>query len=192
MISENLDDWFLMEVLPLEDALVRFLRRNSRSDDDVADLRQEVYVRVYEAAKIRKPDLVKPFVFSAARNLLIDRARRSQIVSIEAYADLDTLNLPIDDLTPERYAIGNEELRLLQNAMNELPIRCREVVKLRKIDGLSQREVAAHMGITEDTVEKQISKGVRALTEALLQKGVALRMPRIRIATKFHKKGSLE
>jgi DNA-directed RNA polymerase specialized sigma24 family protein len=37
------------------------------------------------------------------------------------------------------------------------------VVQLRKIDGLSQRDVADHLGVTEGTVEKQIAKGIRFL-----------------------------
>lgn len=172
----DLDRWFVREVLPLEAALVRYLRRNARDGDDVADLRQEVYVRLYESAGQRRPDLVKPFVFATARHLLIDRARRAQIVSIEAFADLDLLELSQDDLTPERHAAGSQELHLLQAALAELPTRCREVVKLRKIDGLSQREVALHMGITEDTVEKQIGKGMRVLADALLLKGVVTGM----------------
>ena len=175
MASAELDEWFVREVLPLEAALLRFLRRNRREADDVVDLRQEVYVRVYEAAAQQGvPGQPKPFVFAIARNLLIDLARRAQVVSIETYAELDTLDLPGDELTPERHASGRQELRLLQLALDELPARCREVVQLRKIDDLPQREVAAHMGITEDTVERQVSKGMRALADALLACGVVV------------------
>ncbi|MFZ6723497.1 RNA polymerase sigma factor [Undibacterium sp. Ji49W] len=172
MESNKLDEWFEFEVLPLEAALIRFLRRNRRQEDDVADLLQEVYVRLYESAAKRMPDMVKPFVFATARNLLIDLARRAQVVSIEAYADLDILDVSSDELTPERHATGHQELRLLQQAMDMLPARCREVVQLRKIDDMSQRDVALYMGITEDTVEKQISKGMRVLASSLLVKGV--------------------
>jgi RNA polymerase sigma-70 factor (ECF subfamily) len=194
-MSIDLDDWFVREVLPLEAALARFLRRHRKPEHDVADLLQEVYVRLYESAATRRPDLVQPFVFATARHLLIDLARRAQIVSIEAYADLETLDysmaLGSDDLTPERHASGLQELRLLQEALEQLPLRCREVVKLRKIDGLSQRDVAAHMGITEDTVEKQISKGMRALADALLLKGVVVSMSKLanRIRSKTEPKG---
>ncbi len=175
MASAELDEWFVREVLPLEAALLRFLRRNRREADDVVDLRQEVYVRVYEAAARQgAPGLVKPFVFAIARNLLIDLARRAQVVSIDTYAELDALDLPGDELTPERHASGRQELRLLQLALDELPPRCREVVQLRKIDDLPQREVAAHLGITEDTVERQVSKGMRALADALLACGVVV------------------
>ncbi|WP_295991890.1 sigma-70 family RNA polymerase sigma factor [Rugamonas sp.] len=172
----DLDHWFVLEVLPLEAALQRYLRRHCRESEDVADLRQEVYVRLYEAARRQRPDLVKPFVFATARNLLIDRARRAQIVSIEAIADLDLLDMSADELTPERHVGGNQELQLLQAALEDLPTRCREVVQLRKIDGLSQREVARHMGITEGTVEKQIAKGMRSLADAMLKRGVATGM----------------
>jgi RNA polymerase sigma-70 factor (ECF subfamily) len=186
----DLDDWFVREVLPLEAALARFLRRHRHPADDVADLLQEVYVRLYESAAQRRPDLVQPFVFATARHLLIDLARRAQIVSIEAYADLEMLDLSSDDLTPERHASGHQELRLLQSALDQLPLRCGEVVRLRKIDGMSQREVAAHMGITEATVEKQISKGMRALADALLLKGVLVNMSKL--ATRIRGKSTTQ
>ncbi|TFW31480.1 RNA polymerase sigma factor [Duganella callida] len=187
----ELDDWFVREVLPLEAALARFLRRHRQPADDVADLLQEVYVRIYESAARRRPELVQAFVFTTARNLLIDQARRAQIVSIEAYADLETLDISSDDLTPERHASGHQELRLLQNALEQLPLRCGEVVRLRKIDGMSQREVAQHMGIAEDTVEKQIAKGMRALADALLLKGVVVNMSKLaaKIRNKQEQKG---
>jgi RNA polymerase sigma-70 factor (ECF subfamily) len=178
-MSTELDDWFVREVLPLEAALARFLRRHRQPADDVADLLQDVYVRIYESAARRRPDLVQPFVFATARNLLIDQARRAQIVSIEAYADLETIDLSSDDLTPERHASGHQELRLLQAALEQLPLRCGEVVRLRKIDGMSQRDVAQYMGIAEDTVEKHIAKGMRALADALLLKGVVVHMTKL-------------
>lgn len=188
MASDALDEWFVEQVLPLEAALMRYLRRNLRGQDDMVDLRQDVYVRVYESAAKELPLMVKPFVFAIARNLLIDLARRAQVVHIEAYADLETLDLyRQDDLTPERHASGRQELRLLQRALEELPARCREVIQLRKIDCLSQREVASYMGITEDTVERQTSNGMRALANALLACGVDVR----RIGMRFpNKKGS--
>jgi len=186
-MHKDLDDWFVREVLPLEASLMRYLRRNWRDANELPDLRQEVYVRVYESARARLPESASAFLFTAARNLLIDRARRAQIVSLEAWADMDVSNLVVDELTPERHAGGRADLQVLQDAMEELPARCREVVQLRKIEGMSQREVAAHMGIQEDTVEKQIAKGMRALADALLLKGVATGIARL--DARLRKKG---
>jgi RNA polymerase sigma factor (sigma-70 family) len=171
-IINELDHWFIQQVLPLEPLLVGFLRRNWRQQDDIDDLRQDIYVQVYEAAEAVRPAFVKAFVFTVARNLLIDRARRAKVVSIDSAADPDTVDSRIDELSPERHAIGRQDLFLLQHALAGLPPRCREVVELRKVVGLSQREVAERLGIAEATVEKQIAKGVRALAGALLAGGV--------------------
>lgn len=182
----HLDDWFISEVLPAEGALMRYLRQNWRDAAERADLRQEVYARVYEAARERLPDNAQAFVLATARNLLIDRARRSQVVSIEAYAEL--ADLATDELTPDRHASGRAELRRMVDALEALPPRCREVVVLRKVDGLSQREVADRMGITEDTVEKQIAKGMRAIADALFAHGAGEGIGKLE--RKLRKKGS--
>jgi RNA polymerase sigma-70 factor (ECF subfamily) len=165
--NDELNAWFVQEVLPLEAVLERYLRRNWRDRDDVPDLRQEVYARVYDSCARGRPDSAQAFVLSTARNLLVDRARRAQIVSIETFADMDALAPRLDELSPERHLAARSELRLLQGALNLLPAPCREVIELRKIEDLPQREVAARLGITEDRVERLLAKGVQALDEAL-------------------------
>lgn len=171
MTPKELRAWFVDQVLPLESVLERYLRRNWRHADEIADLRQEVYARVFDACAAGRPDSAQAFVLATARNLLVDRARRDQIVDIETFADMDELVPTVDELSPERHLAARSELRLLQRAMSLLPERCREAVELRKIEGLSQREVAARMGISETTVDKHLSKGVRALAVALLATG---------------------
>jgi RNA polymerase sigma factor (sigma-70 family) len=169
-----LDDWFVDCVLPLEPALMRFFRRQWRRSDEWPDLRQDLYVRLYEsAARGGLPAHTPAYVFACARNLLIDHARRAQVVSIDAVAELEALpDLPSDDFTPERLAGARSELRLLQAALDDLPPRCREAVMLRKIEGLSQKQIALRMSIAEGTVEKQITLGIRALAQALMSQGV--------------------
>jgi RNA polymerase sigma factor (sigma-70 family) len=159
--------WFVREVLPLEGALMQFLRRSWRNRSDVEDLCQDVYVRVYEAAQKQIPDPVKPFVFTTARNLLINRVRREQIVPIESIGDLGALDIAADEPGPDRNVMAREELRRLQAALDSLPPRCREAVTLRKIEGLSRREIAARMGISEDTVHRHLTDGRYALADLL-------------------------
>jgi len=167
MSVPEIQAWFVREVLPLESVLMQFLRRSARDLADAEDLRQEVYVRVCEAAQHGIPQPARPFLFTVARNLLIDRARREQIVSIEAVADLETLNVAIDEPGPERNAIALDELRRLQSALDHLPRRLRSVVVMRKVEGLSRPEIASHLGIAEKTVEKRLTQGVRALARVL-------------------------
>ena len=144
--APELQAWFVRDVLPLEAMLRQFLRRSVRNQSNIDDLVQDVYVRVCEAANREIPNPVKPFVFTIARNILIDRVRREHVVSIEAVEDLDALNIAIDAPGPEQSVIAREELRRVQAALDRLPPRAREAVILRKVDDLSWREIAERMG----------------------------------------------
>ena len=167
MSTAALDDWFAREILPLEAALMLYLHRNWRNEADIADLRQDVYVRVYEAALKQIPVPAKPFVFAVARNLLIDKLRRAHVVPIEGVADIDAFGLATDVPGPEHSLIARDELRRLQTALDKLPPRCREAVVLGRIQGLPRGEIASRMGIGEDTVTEHLTKGMRALANML-------------------------
>lgn len=184
MDVQAVDDWFVREVLPLEAVLMRFLRRHWHDETELQDLRQEVYSRVYEAARRGLPAQTQPFLLTSARNLLIDHVRRSRIVPIEVMADMDAIGHPADHVTPDRHVSARDELHRLQAGLERLPARCRRVVELRKIEGLSQKEVAATMGIGEDTVERQTMLGLRALADFMLGGSGHIRRLAKRIAKK--------
>ena len=164
-MNESLDAWFASEILVHEQALSYFLRRCWPHRDELHDLRQEVYVRVYEAAGKALPTTPKAFLFATARHLMADRVRRSRVVSIEAVGDFESLNVLIEEVTPERWSSGRQTLKRLAEAFDRLPDRCREVVWLRRVEELPQKEVAMRLGISEKTVEKHVAKGVRLLAE---------------------------
>jgi RNA polymerase sigma factor (sigma-70 family) len=139
--ASDLSAWFIREIFPLEAVLMQFLQRYWRNESDLADLRQEVYVRLYEAAKTKRPHPVKPFMLTVARNLVIDKVRKEQVVPIEAVTDLEALNVALDVPGPDRAAISRDELRRLQFAINRLSPRYREAIVLAQVEGISAREV---------------------------------------------------
>lgn len=161
------DAWFVREILPLETSLMQYLARNWENKSELPDLRQEIYGRVCEAAQLEIPKSAKSFLFATARNLLIDLVRHSRIVQIEAMADLETLNVASDQPGPEREVSAREELRAVHAAIQRLPPRCQESVVLRKIEGLSLREIGLRMNISEKTVERHLTDGLRALADVL-------------------------
>jgi RNA polymerase sigma factor (sigma-70 family) len=166
-MEETLDDWFKREILAHEESLVRYLFRSWSRHQEVYDLRQDIYVRVYEAAIHSRPLAPKSFLFATARHLMTDRIRRRRIVSIDAVEDLDALNVMIDCISPERRTSAHQELRRLAEAIDQLPPKCRETIWLRRVDDLSQKEVAEKLGIAQKTVEKHVMKGMKLLAAAL-------------------------
>jgi len=141
-VYDSLDTWFKREILVHEASLLRYLGRVWPRHDEIHDLRQEIYVRLYESAQRSRPATPRAFIFATARNLIADRIRRARVVSIEAVGDPDALNVLVDEASPERKLSAWQDLRRLTRALNSLPPRCREVVWLRKVDELSTKEVA--------------------------------------------------
>lgn len=167
MTASGVKVWFVREVLPLEPILMHFLRQNWRNRADLEDLRQEVYARVLEAAEREFPAKPKPFVLVTARNLLINRVLGERIVPFDAKADLDSLEVASEVPGPDRAAIARDELRKLSAALDRLPPRAREAVVLRRIEGLSRREIAERMGVSENTVADHIRVAMNALANVL-------------------------
>ncbi len=161
----DLRTWFIREVLPLEPLLMHFLQRNWRNRSDLEDFRQEVYENVLEAAEVERPEHAKPFLFATARNLLINRLQRENIVPIEVMADLDALGVAADEPGPERGALARDALRRLQTALDSLAPRSRQALLLKRVEGLTTREIADRMNISEQSVANHIARAVRALAE---------------------------
>lgn len=173
----SLKTWFFREVFPLEPALTRYIRRNWRHESDINDLRQEIYARAYASAREALPVKARPFLFTIARHHLINCSRRARIVRMEPFDAADIAMMEVDTFTPDRHLLAREELRRVQAGLERLPPRCREVVMLRKIEGLSTREVALRLNVGIDTVEQQTVHGMRALVDFMLGGSGRIRRP---------------
>lgn len=163
--SAALNEWFCREVLPREPVLTRFISRHWRAADEFFDIRQDVYERVLRGASRTLPELPGPYMFTVARNVMINRARRSKLIMIDFVTELEQIVPDADWLTPARQVEAREELRRVQTGLGILPPRCRQILRLRKVEGFSTREVAQQLGIGIDAVEQQVTLGMRALVE---------------------------
>ena len=168
----DLDRWFSEQVLPHGPALRAWLRARYPTLTDVDDVVQESYTRVLRARASAPIAAVKSFLFATARNLAIDHFRRQQIVGIDPIAEIGELSVLEDVPGVSETVSRQQELELLTQAIQSLPERCRQVLTLRKIYGLSQKEIAAELGISEHTVEAQVGNGVRRCAEFLAGYGL--------------------
>ncbi|MDT9598747.1 RNA polymerase sigma factor [Sphingosinicella rhizophila] len=176
-----MDEWFRREVLPLERSLARFVRRNWRVDDEVMDLVHDIYAQAYASARSGLPVNTRQYLFTVARNHLINRAKRARIVSFELVADLEMIEHRADLLDTERHLNAREALRRVQAGLEKLSPRVREIVWLRKVEGLNVRETADRLGIGQDAVNHQVMMGMKALADHML--GGAGRIVRSRPAS---------
>lgn len=162
----------MQEVLPLEAELERFLARHWPDRSEVGDLRQEVYSRLYRAAVHGFPRNTRALMYSTARHLMIDLVRRKRVVSIDTVMDFESWDVSSEEAGPFETVSARQELTMLQTALETLPRRTREIVYMRRVQGLSQRETARALSVSEPTVERHVSQGVQLLANALANLGV--------------------
>ncbi len=161
--------WVLREVMPHEPGIRAWLRQRGQSAEDIDDLIQEGYAKlagVTAFAQIAQPG---GYFFQIVRNLMIDSIRHARVVRIDTVGHLVDHGGVSDDVTPERIALVRDELSWVMRCLETLPERCRAIFKLRKIDGLSQREIAAKIGVSESIVENDAAKGLTLLMQAMRQ-----------------------
>ena len=164
--------WFHHEILPHEPMLRAWLRAKFPSVTDPDDLVQETFSRVLQARATAPIASAKAFLFTTARNLALDQVRRQKIMGSEALTET-AADFVFDDVPGVSEIVGRrQELELLTQAIQSLPERCRQVLTLRKIYGLSQKEIAAQLGISEHTVEAQVGNGMRRCAEFLAGHGL--------------------
>lgn len=171
-LPEDSDRWFSAEVQPHAGELRAWLRGKFPALADPDDLVQEALTRVWRERQVRAVPAPKALLFTTARNLAYDQLRRRRIVGIDSIAEMAGLSVLEEGPTAADTTARNQELELLTQAIQSLPDRCRQVLTLRKIYGLSQKEIAAQLGIAEHTVEAQVANGMRRCAEFLARHGL--------------------
>ncbi len=164
--------WFRTQVQVHREALRAWLKGRFPALTDPENVVQEAITRVWRASSEVPVQSPKALLFTTAQNLALDQLRRRQVARIEPVAEMAELSVYEDGPTPADTTATNQELELLTQAIQSLPDRCRQVLTLRKIYGLSQKEIAAQLGIAEHTVEAQVANGMRRCAEFLARLGL--------------------
>lgn len=131
---------------------------------DAEDAMQEALVNVYRhASEIREPRAFRTWLYRTVKNAcLIGRRRRvhepGRLLSFDELMPGEELDVPAHERSPEQQALDARTRTRLRRALAGLPPGFRMVVFLRDIEGLSTREVAQVMGISEDNVKTRLHR----------------------------------
>lgn len=171
------EERYLVQALEFESVLRACLYRYARNASDVEELLQETYARLLTAGASNEPEVrsVRAFSLTVARNVAFDWLRHKQVVPIELVADMEAMDILDERDQIDAIVNSHQELMMLVAAVQQLPERCRQVFTLRKVYGYSQKEIAARMNITENTVEQQLIKAARHCAQALFDQPIGER-----------------
>lgn len=149
-------------------ALRGYIARLLPNASDSEDLANEAFARVFATSTPERPVPPKAYLYSAAHNLAMNhnRDRKSRGRVVKGDGD-DGFEIPDPAPLADRELIGRERVDLLWRAVAQLPPRCREVFLMRKIENLSNADIADRLGISVSAVEKHIRLGLMSCRKYL-------------------------
>ena len=166
--------WFLREVLPHEPGLRAWLaRHHAPLKADLDDVVQESYLRLLRAEAAGPIRCARTYLFGIARYVALELHRRRRRFHETPVNDLPGHDTIAADADIVALVTHRQEIALTVEAIQQLPGRCRQVVTLHTIDGLSYGEIAARLGIAEETVRVQMARAVKKCASFLRSRRLA-------------------
>jgi RNA polymerase sigma-70 factor (ECF subfamily) len=171
-MTETRHDWFLNQVFHHRAALHRYLHKLTSGTDEIEDLVQETYVRIYAMPDYHRIESPKAMLFRIAHNLAVERARRKKAQATDTVADLETLTVHSNEAPPEEQTDARRRFESFCAAVERLPPLCRRVFVLRKVHKLSHAEISEVLGVSVSTIEKHVAKGLVRCRDYLRELGL--------------------
>jgi len=153
--------WFTLAVQSHEAELRGYLRRQFPALNDVDDLVQDTFGRLWRSHLLGPVANPRAFIFAVARNLAFDRYRARSGFVLKPITETDAENVFDEEPSAAEHACRTQEREILRAAIRVLPDRCREVVLLRYMESLTYKEIAQRLNISPETVKIHLAKGLR-------------------------------
>ena len=166
---------FEQTVLPHLDAAYNLARWLTRNDHDAEDVVQEAFLRAMRYFERLKGTEARPWLLAIVRNTCytwLEKNRPTDLVGLDDVgplaADVETAGhaSPMES-NPEVILLQSANRKLVNQALEELPVGFREVIVMREIEDLSYKDIAAIAGIPAGTVMSRLSRGRALLRQAI-------------------------
>ncbi|GLK73521.1 DNA-directed RNA polymerase sigma-70 factor [Ancylobacter dichloromethanicus] len=152
--------------------LMRAMRRLVGSPNTAEDLVQDVFVGLLRGSAFADAENKQAYLARCATNMALDHLRRERArARYLCGSDLSDCEVACTAPLPDETLQGVQELALLRRTVDQLPPKCRVVFLLSRDHGLTMREIAARLGLSEKTVEKHIARAMTQCRQALRAAG---------------------
>lgn len=165
--------WVSHHVVPQEPKVRAALRRLGVHDSDIDDLIQDAYCRLARLRDVDAIDRPGAYFMQIVKNAWRDSLRHSRVVRLEAFTENTALIVEDEATGVEATVFARDELTLVGDLMRTLPDRCRTIFMMKRVEGLSQREIARTLGVSENVVENDVQRALRVIQRGLRQVATA-------------------
>jgi len=171
-MADERHEWFLNQIFRHRAALYRYLRSLTSGTQDLDDLVQETYIRVYALPDYQAVDSPRALLFRIAHNLAVERARRFKSQATDSVGDLEALSVSSREAPPDEQIDARRRFESFCASVDRLPPLCRRVFVLRKVYKLSHAEISEVLGVAPSTIEKHVAKGLIRCRDYLRERGM--------------------
>lgn len=159
--------WVATEILPHEGAVRRWLSSRWRNGVDVEDVIQEAYCRIAALPSVDRVRNGRAYFFRTVNTIAIDIVRHAKVANVVPVKEIDWLNVLDDEPLADRAMEASQELECVNGLLSKLSWTCRRVIELRRLEGLSQKETARQLGVSESVVENHMVRGIKSVLKAM-------------------------
>ena len=178
--GDNKNADFAAIALPHLDAAYNLARWLTRNDHAAEDLVQMAYLRAFRFFDGFRGDDARAWLLTIVRNTYFTALRDNQHADAAVQFDEATHSYGEDEVdisvfgsgnSPEAMLVSKDAKRVVNQALESLPVQFREVVVLKEMDDLSYKQIAQIAGIPIGTVMSRLARGRKLLAAFLQQHG---------------------
>lgn len=158
--------WLARHVLPHEPLIRSRLKKVYIADLDIDDVVQEMYARILSAPNMEAIHYPKQYAIQTAKAIVIDHLRRSRVISIVSSGSLEQLDIAFPETSTEERLEFRDEIEEVAGVLAQLPKVFQETLILRRVEGLSQKEAARRLGVSEKKAEYYMARGAGLLVNS--------------------------
>lgn len=146
--------------------LFRHARKMLGDEEEAVDILQDIFAMVWNRAQDLDIRIsLKPYLYSSVRNRILNKIRHDKVHA--GYLDTLTEALEKGALVTDEQVRYRELAKQVEKEVASLPAKMREVFELSRDQGMSHSQIALELGISEETVKKQIHRAIKTLRAKL-------------------------